>query len=269
MPRVWTHDLCRWHQKVHCWANVFSSTASFVTFISRKREIGEKSRGVIALILLSSTWWKDYKKINYIQRVILMIYNNSQCWSTQANVNFSALFLEKGNLSRVFFMFFRLIYMYILLVINHPPTKFQGLKVSGKISLQIILETYSTSNSNIPSIMWSVPTLNKICNNLYKNSPWVGFSTYTNRMIKNLYIVTSLVISSATVLILLSSTSQNQPSPRSLFSALVSHQPPWCFPWLFWHHRAFSTTQRVVFWFTEPNTLVFLYSSTTAYRTYG
>ena len=34
-------------QEVHHWANAFSSTANFVIFDSREREIGEKSRGVI------------------------------------------------------------------------------------------------------------------------------------------------------------------------------------------------------------------------------
>ena len=40
-------------QKVHHCGNAFSNTANFVSFNSREREIGEKSRGVIAVILLN------------------------------------------------------------------------------------------------------------------------------------------------------------------------------------------------------------------------
>ena len=38
---------------MHRWANAFSNHANFVIFNSREPEIGEKSRGVIAVILLS------------------------------------------------------------------------------------------------------------------------------------------------------------------------------------------------------------------------
>ena len=52
VPRVLTQGIGWTCQEVHHWGNAFSSTANFVSFNSREREISEKSRGVITVILL-------------------------------------------------------------------------------------------------------------------------------------------------------------------------------------------------------------------------
>ena len=55
----------------------------------------------------------------------------SQFWLILENLNFSILFLENWDLTRVYFLYFRLIYIYFLCDQNHSA-KFHGLKLSTK-----------------------------------------------------------------------------------------------------------------------------------------